>query len=248
MAEKIGTFCARGAVLFVIERHPVPSPHVVHLHASARGSFCPWRRHCSRRRAGSGCPVDAHVWLGLPEFYATLTPGVPAVIRATLRGTSASACARSEVWSDRIREIAPTARDHSPSPPAVRATMRAASRSPGRAGLRGETRPYRGKGAGAGAGCHWQCDAWAGAIADPAFGNRRVRTAATRPWPGTARVDRGPPAHPGSSASGRHRGGVTAGCRSRGRRAGHPCPRDKGAAVAQRGAADGDPGGDGLKV
>ena len=126
-AAKIGTF-ARGAVLFVIELIRF-RPHVVHLHASARGSFVRkaalfWISRPAR------VPVVMHMHgSAFPEFYATSPRAFRAVIRATLRGTSAFV-ALGEVWSDRIREIAPTARIIA-IPNAIRVVPRVPQPEPG---------------------------------------------------------------------------------------------------------------------
>ncbi len=179
-AEKIGTF-ARGAVLFVIELIRF-RPHVVHLHASARGSFVRkaalfWISRPAR------VPVVMHMHgSAFPEFYATSPRAFRAVIRATLRGTSAFV-ALGEVWSDRIREIAPTARIIA-IPNAIRVGPRAPQPEPGEPvsvvflGRIGEHK-----------GTFRLLDAWAALAADPAFGTG-VRTAATLTLAGDGEVDR----------------------------------------------------------
>jgi glycosyltransferase involved in cell wall biosynthesis len=106
-ALKIAAF-ARGALFFVVELIRF-RPNVIHLHTSARGSFVRkaalfWISRPFR------VPVVMHMHAsGFPAFYENSPRVAQAVIRATLSRASAF-IALGEVWSARMRVIAPTAR------------------------------------------------------------------------------------------------------------------------------------------
>ena len=106
-AAKITAF-ARGALLYVVELIRF-RPTVVHLHASTRGSFIRkaalfWISRPAR------VPVVIHMHgSGFQGFYENSPRVAQAVIRATLSRASAF-IALGEVWSVRMRGIAPTAR------------------------------------------------------------------------------------------------------------------------------------------
>ncbi len=126
-ATKIATY-ARGALLFVVELIRF-RPSVVHLHASARGSFIRkaalfWVSRPAR------VPIVMHMHgSAFAGFYESSPRLFRAVIRATLCRASAFV-ALGEMWSDRIQTIAPTARIIS-IPNAVRLAPRAPQPEPG---------------------------------------------------------------------------------------------------------------------
>ena len=106
-AEKIRVF-ARGALLFVTELIRF-RPGVVHLHAASDTSFIRkgvllWISWLAR------VPVVVHMHgSGIQNYYENSPRAIQAVIRATLCRAGA-VVALGEVWADRLRMMAPTAR------------------------------------------------------------------------------------------------------------------------------------------
>ncbi|MET0452886.1 MAG: glycosyltransferase family 4 protein [Mycobacterium sp.] len=126
-ADKIAAF-ALGALLFVVELIRF-RPNVIHLHASTRGSFVRkailfWISRPTR------VPVILHMHgSGFQADYENSPRLVQAVIRATLSRVSAFVTL-GELWADRMRVIAPTARITA-MPNAVRLTRRVGQPAPG---------------------------------------------------------------------------------------------------------------------
>jgi glycosyltransferase involved in cell wall biosynthesis len=105
--EKIAAF-ALGTLLFVVELIRF-RPCVVHLHAASDTSFVRkgillWISWLAR------VPVVVHMHgSGIQKYYDNSPRAIQPVIRATLCRASA-VVALGEVWADRLRVIAPTAR------------------------------------------------------------------------------------------------------------------------------------------
>lgn len=162
-ADKITAF-GIGALLFVVELIRF-RPNVIHLHASTRGSFVRkailfWISRPTR------VPVILHMHgSGFQEDYENSPRLVRAAIRATLSRVSAFV-ALGELWADRMRVVAPTARITA-IPNAVRFTRRAvepASGEPTRVVFLGRIGDHK--------GAFGLLDAWAKLVREPGFSTR----------------------------------------------------------------------------
>jgi glycosyltransferase involved in cell wall biosynthesis len=179
-AEKIRVF-ARGALLFVAELIRF-RPGVVHLHAASDTSFIRrgvllWISWLAR------VPVVVHMHgSGIQNYYENSPRAIQAVIRATLCRAGA-VVALGEVWADRLRMMAPTARIPviPNAVPLARRTSQPAPGEPVHVVFLGRIGEHK--------GTFRLLDAWAKLVRDPDFDTGKGK-AATLSIAGDGEVER----------------------------------------------------------